>query len=156
MVVTAFVAASFMVEGSLEARVGEVEALLDVDKEVVVDFSGAAVVLVFEEDFWLGLAEEDLGSDDTGGREEEEVVVLVDEEDIVDSFLDEVDTAFDDDDDDEDDEDDADKDVGDDAFFAVKSGDTGGGSLNEFTGRYSSDDAWLLCRMTFIIRIGLK
>lgn len=155
MVVTAFVAASFMVEGSLEARVGEVEALLDVDKEVVVDFSGAAVVLVFEEDFWLGLAEEDLGSDDTGGREEEEVVVLVDEEDIVDSFLDEVDTAFDDDDD-EDDEDDADKDVGDDAFFAVKSGDTGGGSLNEFTGRYSSDDAWLLCRMTFIIRIGLK
>lgn len=153
MVVTAFVAASFMVEGSLEARVGEVEALLDVDKEVVVDFSGAAVVLVFEEDFWLGLAEEDLGSDDTGGREEEEVVVLVDEEDIVDSFLDEVDTAFDDEDDDEDD---ADKDVGDDAFFAVKSGDTGGGSLNEFTGRYSSDDAWLLCRMTFIIRIGLK
>lgn len=155
MVVTAFVAASFMVEGSLEARVGEVEALLDVDKEVVVDFSGAAVVPVFEEDFWLGLAEEDLGSDDTGGREEEEVVVLVDEKDIVDSFLDEVDTAFDDDDD-EDDEDDADKDVGDDAFFAVKSGDTGGGSLNEFTGRYSSDDAWLLCRMTFIIRIGLK
>lgn len=152
MVVTAFVAASFMVEGSLEARVGEVEALLDVDKEVVVDFSGAAVVPVFEEDFWLGLAEEDLGSDDTGGREEEEVVVLVDEEDIVDSFLDEVDTAFDDDDE----EDDADKDVGDDAFFAVKSGDTGGGSLNEFTGRYSSDDAWLLCRMTFIIRIGLK
>lgn len=73
----------------------------------------------------------------------------MDEEDIVDSFLDEVDTAFDDDDD-------ADKDVGDDAFFAVKSGDTGGGSLNEFTGRYSSDDAWLLCRMTFIIRIGLK
>lgn len=129
MVVTAFVAASFMVEGSLEARVGEVEALLDVDKEVVVDFSGAAVVLVFEEDFWLGLAEEDLGSNDRGGREEEEVVVLVDEEDIVDSFLDEVDTAFDDDDDD------ADKDVGDDAFFAVKSGDTGGGSLNEFTGR---------------------
>lgn len=54
MVVTAFVAAFFMVEGSLEARVGEVEALLDVDKEVVVDFSGAAVVLVFEEDFWLG------------------------------------------------------------------------------------------------------
>lgn len=155
MVVTAFVAAFFMVEGSLEARVGEVEALLDVDKEVVVDFSGAAVVPVFEEDFWLGLAEEDLGSDDTGGREEEEVVVLVDEKDIVDSFLDEVDTAFDDDDD-EDDEDDADKDVGDDAFFAVKSGDTGGGSLNEFTGRYSSDDAWLLCRMTFIIRIGLK
>lgn len=155
MVVTAFVAAFFMVEGSLEARVGEVEALLDVDKEVVVDFSGAAVVPAFEEDFWLGLAEEDLGSDDTGGREEEEVVVLVDEEDIVDSFLDEVDTAFDDDDD-EDDEDDADKDVGDDAFFAVKSGDTGGGSLNEFTGRYSSDDAWLLCRMTFIIRIGLK
>lgn len=155
MVVTAFVAAFFMVEGSLEARVGEVKALLDVDKEVVVDFSGAAVVLVFEEDFWLGLAEEDLGSDDTGGREEEEVVVLVDEKDIVDSFLDEVDTAFDDDDD-EDDEDDADKDVGDDAFFAVKSGDTGGGSLNEFTGRYSSDDAWLLCRMTFIIRIGLK
>lgn len=153
MVVTAFVADFFMVEGSLEARVGEVEALLDVDKEVVVDFSGAAVVLVFEEDFWLGLAEEDLGSDDTGGREEEEVVVLVDEEDNVDSFLDEVDTAFDDDDDDEDD---ADKDVGDDAFFAVKSGDTGGGSLNEFTGRYSSDDAWLLCRMTFIIRIGLK
>lgn len=153
MVVTAFVAASFMVEGSLEARVGEVEALLDVDKEVVVDFSGAAVVLVFEEDFWLGLAEEDLGSDDRGGREEEEIVVLVDEEDIVDSFLDEVDTAFDDD---EDDEDGADKDVGDDAFFAVKSGDTGGGSLNEFTGRYSSDDAWLLCRMTFIIRIGLK
>lgn len=152
MVVTAFVAASFMVEGSLEARVGEVKALLDVDKEVVVDFSGAAVVLVFEEDFWLGLAEEDLGSNDRGGREEEEVVVLVDEEDIVDSFLDEVDTAFDDDDDD----DDADKDVGDDAFFAVKSGDTGGGSLNEFTGRYSSDDAWLLCRMTFIIRIGLK
>lgn len=151
MVVTAFVAASFMVEGSLEARVGEVEALLDVDKEVVVDFSGAAVVLVFEEDFWLGLAEEDLGSDDRGGREEEEVVVLVDEEDIVDSFFDDVDTAFDDDDDDEDD-----KDVGDDAFFAVKSGDTGGGSLNEFTGRYSSDDAWLLCRMTFIIRIGLK
>lgn len=150
MVVTAFVAASFMVEGSLEARVGEVKALLDVDKEVVVDFSGAAVVPVFEEDFWLGLAEEDLGSDDRGGREEEEVVVLVDEEDIVDSFLDEVDTAFDDDDDD------ADKDVGDDAFFAVKSGDTGGGSLNEFTGRYSSDDAWLLCRMTFIIRIGLK
>lgn len=150
MVVTAFVAASFMVEGSLEARVGEVEALLDVDKEVVVDFSGAAVVLVFEEDFWLGLAEEDLGSDDTGGREEEEVVVLVDEEDFVDSFLDEVDTAFDDDDDEDD------KDVGDDAFFAVKSGDTGGGSLNEFTGRYSSDDAWLLCRMTFIIRIGLK
>lgn len=144
MVVTAFVAAFFMVEGSLEARLGEVEALLDVDKEVVVDFSGAAVVLVFEEDFWLGLAEEDLGSDDRGGREEEEVVVLVDEEDIVDSFLDEVDTAFDDDDDD------------DDAFFAVKSGDTGGGSLNEFTGRYSSDDAWLLCRMTFIIRIGLK
>lgn len=152
MVVTAFVAAFFMVEGSLEARVGEVEALLDVDKEVVVDFSGAAVVPVFEEDFWLGLAEEDLGSNDRGGREEEEVVVLVDEEDIVDSFLDEVDTAFDDDDDD----DDADKDVGDDAFFAVKSGDTGGGSLNEFTGRYSSDDAWLLCRMTFIIRIGLK
>lgn len=76
----------------------------------------------------------------------------MDEEDIVDSFLDEVDTAFDDDDD----EDDADEDVGDDAFFAVKSGDTGGGSLNEFTGRYSSDDAWLLCRMTFIIRIGLK
>lgn len=152
MVVTAFVAAFFMVEGSLEARVGEVEALLDVDKEVVVDFSGAAVVLVFEEDFLLGLAEEDLGSDDRGGREEEEVVVLVDEEDIVDSFLDEVDTAFDDDDE----EDDADKDVGDDAFFAVKSGDTGGGSLNEFTGRYSSDDAWLLCRMTFIIRIGLK
>lgn len=151
MVVTAFVADFFMVEGSLEARVGEVEALLDVDKEVVVDFSGAAVVLVFEEDFWLGLAEEDLGSDDRGGREEEEVVVLVDEEDIVDSFLDEVDTAFDDDDDD-----DADKDVSDDAFFAVKSGDTGGGSLNEFTGRYSSDDAWLLCRMTFIIRIGLK
>lgn len=150
MVVTAFVVASFMVEGSLEARVGEVEALLDVDKEVVVDFSGAAVVLVFEEDFWLGLAEEDLGSDDTGGREEEEVVVLMDEEDIVDSFLDEVDTAFDDDDDEDD------KDVGDDAFFAVKSGDTGGGSLNEFTGRYSSDDAWLLCRMTFIIRIGLK
>lgn len=150
MVVTAFVAAFFMVEGSLEARVGEVEALLDVDKEVVVDFSGAAVVLVFEEDFWLGLAEEDLGSDDRGGREEEEVVVLVDEEDFVDSFLDEVDTAFDDDDDD------ADKDVGDDAFFAVNSGDTGGGSLNEFTGRYSSDDAWLLCRMTFIIRIGLK
>lgn len=149
MVVTAFVADFFMVEGSLEARVGEVKALLDVDKEVVVDFSGAAVVLVFEEDFWLGLAEEDLGSDDRGGREEEEVVVLVDEEDIVDSFLDEVDTAFDDDDD-------ADKDVGDDAFFAVKSGDTGGGSLNEFTGRYSSDDAWLLCRMTFIIRIGLK
>lgn len=134
MVVTAFVAAFFMVEGSLEARVGEVEALLDVDKEVVVDFSGAAVVLVFEEDFWLGLAEEDLGSNDRGGREEEEVVVLVDEEDIVDSFLDEVDTAFDDDDD-ENDEDDADKDVGDDAFFAVKSGDTGGGSLNEFTGR---------------------
>lgn len=64
MVVTAFVAAFFMVEGSLEARVGEVEALLDVDKEVVVDFSGAAVVLVFEEDFLLGLAEEDLGSDD--------------------------------------------------------------------------------------------
>lgn len=156
MVVTAFVAAFFMVEGSLEARVGEVKALLDVDKEVVVDFSGAAVVPVFEEDFWLGLAEEDLGSDDTGGREKEEVVVLVDEEDIVDSFLDEVDTAFDDDDDEEDDEDDADKDVGDDAFFAVKSGDTGGGSLNEFTGRYSSDDAWLLCRMTFIIRIGLK
>lgn len=155
MVVSAFVAAFFMVEDSLEARVGEVKALLDVDKEVVVDFSGAAVVLVFEEDFWLGLAEEDLGSDDTGGREEEEVVVLVDEEDIVDSFLDEVDTAFDDDDD-ENDEDDADKDVGDDAFFAVKSGDTGGGSLNEFTGRYSSDDAWLLCRMTFIIRIGLK
>lgn len=153
MVVTAFVAAFFMMEGSLEARVGEVEALLDVDKEVVVDFSGAAVVLVFEEDFWLGLAEEDLGSDDRGGREEEEVVVLVDEKDIVDSFLDEVDTAFDDD---EDDEDGADKDVGDDAFFAVKSGDTGGGSLNEFTGRYSSDDAWLLCRMTFIIRIGLK
>lgn len=152
MVVTAFVAASFMVEGSLEARAGEVKALLDVDKEVVVDFSGAAVVPVFEEDFWLGLAEEDLGSDDTGGREEEEVVVLVDEEDIVDSFFDEVDTAFDDDDE----EDDADKDVGDDAFFAVKSGDTGGGSLNEFTGRYSSDDAWLLCRMTFIIRIGLK
>lgn len=150
MVVTAFVADFFMVEGSLEARVGEVEALLDVDKEVVVDFSGAVLVLVFEEDFLLGLAEEDLGSDDTGGREEEEVVVLVDEEDIVDSFLDEVDTAFDDDDDD------ADKDVGDDAFFAVKSGDTGGGSLNEFTGRYSSDDAWLLCRMTFIIRIGLK
>lgn len=56
MVVTAFVAAFFMVEGSFEARVGEVEveALLDVDKEVVVDFSGAAVVLVFEEDFWLG------------------------------------------------------------------------------------------------------
>lgn len=153
MVVTAFVADFFMVEGSLEARVGEVEALLDVDKEVVVDFSGAAVVLVFEEDFWLGLAEEDLGSDDRGGREEEKVVVLVDEEDFVDSFLDEVDTAFDDDDDDDDD---ADKDVGDDAFFAVKSGDTGGGSLNEFTGRYSSDDAWLLCRMTFIIRIGLK
>lgn len=152
MVVTAFVAAFFMVEGSLEARAGEVEALLDVDKEVVVDFSGAVLVLVFEEDFWLGLAEEDLGSDDRGGREEEEVVVLVDEEDFVDSFLDEVDTAFDDDDDD----DDADKDVGDDAFFAVKSGDTGGGSLNEFTGRYSSDDAWLLCRMTFIIRIGLK
>lgn len=152
MVVTAFVAAFFMVEGSLEARVGEVEALLDVDKEVVVDFSGAAVVLVFEEDFWLGLAEEDLGSNDRGGREEEEVVVLVDEEDFVDSFLDEVDTAFDDDEE----EDDADKDVGDDAFFAVKSGDTGGGSLNEFTGRYSSDDAWLLCRMTFIIRIGLK
>lgn len=152
MVVTAFVADFFMVEGSLEARVGEVEALLDVDKEVVVDFSGAAVVLVFEEDFWLGLAEEDLGSDDRGGREEEEVVVLMDEEDIVDSFFDDVDTAFDDDDDD----DDADKDVGDDAFFAVKSGDTGGGSLNEFTGRYSSDDAWLLCRMTFIIRIGLK
>lgn len=152
MVVTAFVAAFFMVEGSLEARVGEVKALLDVDKEVVVDFSGAVLVLVFEEDFWLGLAEEDLGSNDRGGREEEEVVVLVDEEDIVDSFLDEVDTAFDDDDDD----DDADKDVGDDAFFAVKSGDTGGGSLNEFTGRYSSDDAWLLCRMTFIIRIGLK
>lgn len=151
MVVTAFVADFFMVEGSLEARAGEVEALLDVDKEVVVDFSGAVLVLVFEEDFWLGLAEEDLGSDDRGGREEEEVVVLVDEEDIVDSFLDEVDTAFDDDDDD-----DADKDVGDDAFFAVKSGDTGGGSLNEFTGRYSSDDAWLLCRMTFIIRIGLK
>lgn len=150
MVVTAFVAASFMVEGSLEARVGEVEALLDVDKEVVVDFSGAAVVLVFEEDFWLGLAEEDLGSNDRGGREEEEVVVLVDEEDIVDSFFDDVDTAFDDDDDEDD------KDVGDDAFFAVKSGDTGGGSLNEFTGRYSSDDASLLCRMTFIIRIGLK
>lgn len=150
MVVTNFVADFFMVEGSLEARVGEVEALLDVDKEVVVDFSGAAVVLVFEEDFWLGLAEEDLGSNDRGGREEEEVVVLVDEEDIVDSFFDDVDTAFDDDDDD------ADKDVGDDAFFAVKSGDTGGGSLNEFTGRYSSDDAWLLCRMTFIIRIGLK
>lgn len=64
MVVTAFVAASFMVEGSLEARVGEVEALLDVDKEVVVDFGGAALVLVFEEDFLLGLAEEDLGSDD--------------------------------------------------------------------------------------------
>lgn len=153
MVVTAFVAAFFMVEGSLEARVGEVEALLDVDKEVVVDFSGAAVVPVFEEDFWLGLAEEDLGSKDTGGREEEEVVVLVDEEDIVDSFLDEVDTAFDDNDDDGDD---ADKDVDDDAFFAVKSGDTGGGSLKEFTGGYSSDDAWLLCRMTFIIRIGLK
>lgn len=150
MVVTAFVADFFMVEGSLEARVGEVEALLDVDKEVVVDFSGAAVVLVFEEDFWLGLAEEDLGSNDRGGREEEEVVVLMDEEDIVDSFFDEVDTAFDDDDDEDD------KDVGDDAFFAVKSGDTGGGSLNEFTGRYSSDDAWLLCRMTFIIRIGLK
>lgn len=150
MVVTAFVAAFFMVEGSLEARVGEVEALLDVDKEVVVDFSGAAVVLVFEEDFWLGLAEEDLGSNDRGGREEEEVVVLVDEEDIVNSFFDDVDTAFDDDDDEDD------KDVGDDAFFAVKSGDTGGGSLNEFTGRYSSDDAWLLCRMTFIIRIGLK
>lgn len=150
MVVTAFVADFFMVEGSLEARVGEVEALLDVDKEVVVDFSGAAVVLVFEEDFWLGLAEEDLGSDDRGGREEEEVVVLMDEEDIVDSFFDDVDTAFDDDDDEDD------KDVGDDAFFAVKSGDTGGGSLNEFTGRYSSDDAWLLCRMTFIIRIGLK
>lgn len=150
MVVTAFVADFFMVEGSLEARVGEVEALLDVDKEVVVDFSGAAVVLVFEEDFWLGLAEEDLGSNDRGGREEEEVVVLVDEEDIVDSFFDDVDTAFDDDDDEDD------KDVGDDAFFAVKSGDTGGGSLNEFTGRYSSDDAWLLCRMTFIIRIGLK
>lgn len=150
MVVTAFVAAFFMVEGILEARVGEVEALLDVDKEVVVDFSGAVLVLVFEEDFLLGLAEEDLGSDDRGGREEEEVVVLVDEEDIVDSFLDEVDTAFDDDDDEDD------KDVGDDAFFAVKSGDTGGGSLNEFTGRYSSDDAWLLCRMTFIIRIGLK
>lgn len=150
MVVTAFVAAFFMVEGSLEARVGEVEALLDVDKEVVVDFSGAALVLVFEEDFWLGLAEEDLGSDDRGGREEAEVVVLVDEEDIVDSFFDDVDTAFDDDDDEDD------KDVGDDAFFAVKSGDTGGGSLNEFTGRYSSDDAWLLCRMTFIIRIGLK
>lgn len=150
MVVTAFVAAFFMVEGSLEARVGEVEALLDVDKEVVVDFSGAAVVPVFEEDFWLGLAEEDLGSNDRGGREEEEVVVLMDEEDIVDSFFDDVDTAFDDDDDEDD------KDVGDDAFFAVKSGDTGGGSLNEFTGRYSSDDAWLLCRMTFIIRIGLK
>lgn len=150
MVVTAFVADFFMVEGSLEARVGEVKALLDVDKEVVVDFSGAAVVLVFEEDFWLGLAEEDLGSNDRGGREEEEVVVLVDEEDIVDSFFDDVDTAFDDDDDEDD------KDVGDDAFFAVKSGDTGGGSLNEFTGRYSSDDAWLLCRMTFIIRIGLK
>lgn len=150
MVVTAFVAAFFMVEGSLEARVGEVKALLDVDKEVVVDFSGAAVVLVFEEDFWLGLAEEDLGSNDRGGREEEEVVVLMDEEDIVDSFFDDVDTAFDDDDDEDD------KDVGDDAFFAVKSGDTGGGSLNEFTGRYSSDDAWLLCRMTFIIRIGLK
>lgn len=152
MVVTAFVAAFFMMEGSLEARVGEVEveALLDVDKEVVVDFSGAAVVLVFEEDFWLGLAEEDLGSNDRGGREEEEVVVLMDEEDIVDSFFDDVDTAFDDDDDEDD------KDVGDDAFFAVKSGDTGGGSLNEFTGRYSSDDAWLLCRMTFIIRIGLK
>lgn len=150
MVVTAFVADFFMVEGSLEARVGEVEALLDVDKEVVVDFSGAAVVLVFEEDFWLGLAEEDLGSNDRGGREEEEIVVLVDEEDIVDSFFDDVDTAFDDDDDEDD------KDVGDDAFFAVKSGDTGGGSLNEFTGRYSSDDAWLLCRMTFIIRIGLK
>lgn len=64
MVVTAFVAAFFMVEGSLEARVGEVEALLDVDKEVVVDFSGAALVLVIEEDFLLGLAEEDLGSDD--------------------------------------------------------------------------------------------
>lgn len=64
MVVTAFVADFFMVEGSLEARVGEVEALLDVDKEVVVDFSGAALVLVFEEDFLLGLAEEDLGSDD--------------------------------------------------------------------------------------------
>lgn len=64
MVVTAFVAAFFMVEGSLEARVGEVKALLDVDKEVVVDFSGAALVLVFEEDFLLGLAEEDLGSDD--------------------------------------------------------------------------------------------
>lgn len=64
MVVTAFVAAFFMVEGSLETRVGEVEALLDVDKEVVVDFSGAALVLVFEEDFLLGLAEEDLGSDD--------------------------------------------------------------------------------------------
>lgn len=150
MVVTAFVAAFFMVEGSLEARAGEVEALLDVDKEVVVDFSGAVLVLVFEEDFWLGLAEEDLGSNDRGGREEEEVVVLVDEEDIVDSFFDDVDTAFDDDDDEDD------KDVGDDAFFAVKSGDTGGGSLNEFTGRYSSDDAWLLCRMTFIIRIGLK
>lgn len=150
MVVTAFVAAFFMVEGSLEARVGEVEALLDVDKEVVVDFSGAVLVLVFEEDFLLGLAEEDLGSNDRGGREEEEVVVLMDEEDIVDSFFDNVDTAFDDDDDEDD------KDVGDDAFFAVKSGDTGGGSLNEFTGRYSSDDAWLLCRMTFIIRIGLK
>lgn len=116
------------------------------DKEVAVDVGGAAVVLVFEEDFLLGLAEEDLGSDDTGGREEEEVVVLVYD---FDSFLDDVNAASDDGDADDD------KDVGDDALFAVNFGDTGCGSLNELTGTCSSDDTWLLCRMTFRIRIGL-
>lgn len=150
VVVIVFVVVFFMVEGSLEIRVGEVEVFLDVDKEVVVDFSGVVVVLVFEEDFWLGLVEEDLGSDDWGGWEEEEVVVFVDEEDIVDFFFDDVDIVFDDDDDEDD------KDVGDDVFFVVKFGDMGGGFLNEFIGRYLLDDVWLFCRMIFIIWIGLK
>lgn len=86
-------------------------------EEVDVDFGGAAVVLVFEEDFLLGLAEDDLESDDRG--EEEEVVVFVCDKDTADSFLDDVNAASDEEDANDD------KDVSDDAFSAVISCDTG-------------------------------
>lgn len=85
-------------------------------EEVDVEFGGAAVVLVFE-DFLLGLAEDDLESDDRG--EEEEVVVFVCDKDIADSFLDDVNAASDEEDANDD------KDVSDDAFLAVNSCDTG-------------------------------
>lgn len=75
----------------------------------------------------------------------------MDDEGIFDSVLDD-----DDDDDCGDDDDDDGKDVGDCTFFAVIPGANGCGSVNEFARKYSLEGIWLLCRMTFRIRIGLR